>query len=569
MKKRIPVLSLVVGLCLLTKSCYKDGDLNFKNLRVSENFIYDLPLPLIDSRLSLERLLKNKDTENQYVLADPETGFLRLVYNVTDSFNLSDLGFAIPRQSTTQYFIDLEVPAGIEIPGIPDPWQGDSIRFPEESFSINFDIKEDIRIDFLKTEEMNFEYHISTGIRNKARFVITSTNIEDENGRPFMFSETLEVGLLSMEPKFLPLFGHSVVPDNSDPDNPQLHFSYTITVFKDENETVPYWASNNRLTMSFEDISIDYAYGYFGQQNFSIPSSGIDIPIFERFPIERLEIDTAYMNLKITNSLGIPVRMNARIATLTRNRNGQSGEIKVWETEEEGLDLNYPQDPLAPPVDTTFRERIEHLIDINSGFLPYRVDYSANVTTNPEGETAPNFVKKGSFIKADIGAEIPMRLKLAGLELVDTIPFQGLPFTDGIEEVIIRANLHNGFPLDAAVYLYFLNQRGHIIDSVWAYRMPHGTEKRPLEILGGEVDEMSGRVVNPTVSQLSIPLTKPQIDNLMRARYFKIKGVLNTSEEGNVWVNVYEGDTEGFLRVMIGCRIKVNGKFLDDFLGND
>jgi hypothetical protein len=549
MRKQLLILSCVVGLCLSLSSCIKEGDFDFENLR----FSYDLPIPLVDSRLTFGDLLKN--IQGQYVIAD-DNGLLRLVYREEFSFDISDLGVFIPDQPFGQ-----TIPSILVLPG--DLFPADSI--PEKlTFPARLITEQGIRIDSARTQAMNFRLDFFTEIRNRARIEITSPNIVDASGRPLTISELLP-GVRSGTQQIsrnLDLSNYYIIPNNSNPADPHaLSFDYTITIFRDTLVTEAYPATTV-LRVHFENIEIDYAYGYFGRQVFEQPLTGIDLPIFDRFPMDLLEVERANMSLTATNGLGLPVLLDAKISTLTRN---PENPIKTLHLDNKHLDA--PSNPHIPPVTTTFDEEIQDLINDNLGQLPYRLTYSATITTNPDDDQSiQNFVSKNSFIKMEIAAEVPMRLRVGGLVVSDTIPFAGFPIGGDfeIESLTIRVNLHNAFPLDAAVYLYLLDNRYQIIDSIWAIRRPE-MEKRPLEIVGAPVDPVTGHVIRPEVAQLEIPLSKGQIENLMETQYFKIKGVLNTSDHETGMINIFQNsDTEGFLRVMIGCRVRFSGNFLNE-----
>ena len=543
MKKQLPIFSFVIALSLLANSCIKDGDLDFNNIGIADNFTYDLPIPLVDSRLTLGNNLLN-NIQGQLVIAGDD-GLLRLIYREEILFDFSDLGFSISNQFFPINLTTIPVPPG-------DLFPIDSIPF-SNSFSLQLGIDNDIRIDSLRTQAMDFRFDLFTGILNPVRFNITSPNIVDASGRGLRIDTLLPGSRIGNQQVSvnLDLSNYTIIPDNSNPHSLHtLQFNYTVTLFKDTLEIFPYEAFTQLFT-SLENIEIDYAYGYFGQQIFGPISDGIDLAIFDRFPIESLEIDQANMNLTVTNGFGVPVLMDAEISTLTRN---PETPIKSLDLSNKRLD---PQIPFASPIPTTFQEEIQDLINDNSGFLPYRLNYSATITTNPQHPTVvQNFISKNSFVKVDIGAEVPLKLSVGGLQFSDTIKFAGLPFTDGIEFFIIKANIHNAFPLDATVSLYFLDSNKQIIDSV------------DIEKVEGGVVDATGHVAHPTVSRNTIELSKSQIENLVNTRYFKINGILNTSDHENQMIGIFQdSDTEGFLRVLIGCRIRVSGKLIDSFSG--
>ena len=559
MKRYLSICSLILGLSLLTNSCFKEGDLDFGNIGISDNFTYDLVIPLTDARLSFGQLLKNS---TQYVITD-ENGLLKLVYQMENMLDFPGLALDIPNQISEQVLSPILIAAGDSVSwGSVSP--NDSVR-TQETFSMRWILDPDTRLDSALNEFLNFRFRIFTYIRNRVRFDITTSNILDSLGRPLTFSELLPGVTSGWQNRNIniDLAKSRVIPDNSDPSNPhKINFNCTITIFRDTLVRFPYTATTEIGTF-FENIDVDLAYGYFGQKEFTTSINTVDLPIFDRFPMEFLDIKKADMTLSVTNGLGLPTRLDAEITTLTRNSQGVPGPSKTLLLDDKRLD--YPLTPFAPPVVTVFTEEIQDLINGNSGYLPYRVQYGAKVTLNPDHPMqSPNFVSKNSILKVAVGAEIPMELTVGNLVVSDTINFAGLPVSKGIESFTLRANLHNAFPLDATVYLYLMDEHHQIIDSIWMIRNFNETERRPLEIPGAPVGS-DGHVINPAVSQLEIRLVGSQIENLLNTQYLWIKGILSTSDwESHSLVSIFENsETEGFLRVMLGARIIVSGEILN------
>jgi len=537
MKEQLRIIFWIVGLGLMTNSCVKvddfdpDGDLDF-------GITYDLAFPLVDQYLTFADLLPEFD--RQFVVSGPD-GLLRIVYREEFTFGFDDLGIFIP---------DIP-PVTISFPATIPPnlyFVGNAMTF-QQSHTQQMLIA-DVRIDSARSQEMDFRFQISTQIQNPFRIDMIAHNIVDANGRPFQISRSFPGSRTSNQGTVIDsvLFAYSIVPDNSQPaDLHVFNFYYTITVYRDTLIIYEQTALTN-ISVSFRNIEPNYIFGYFGMQNFEV-SGYTDLSIFDRFPMDLLEIEHAEMQVRVTNAFGIPIALNADIETLRRNPPNARMEIN-----DERLD--FPTNILAPPiVSPPFQMEIQNLINDNLGNLPYRVQYSATLTLNPDNNPMQqNFASRNSFVRVEAGVEIPMRLRIGGLVVSDTIDFAGLPFPDGIISFSIRANLHNAFPIDVAVSLFLLDGNFQIIDSIWALT-PDDTEKRPLTVPGGRVE--NGRVVEPRIAQMQVPLSNSQIENLRNTRHIKIVGVLNTSDHETELVNIFENsDTEGFLRVMIGARVR-------------
>ena len=543
MRKHLPIYSVIICLSLLAQSCIKDGDLDFQNIGISNDFTYDLPLPLVDARLTMPDLLRN--IPGQTVAFDSD-GLLKLVYQQEFSIDFSHLGITIPNQSLS----NLSIPT-IPIPS-SDNFPMDSISIPQ-SLTMPLNIP-DMRVDSALIGSMNFRFEFLTGVRHPVRIVFRSSNFLDPYGMPFTTSAFLPGSWGNNQYASVPITmsGYRFIPDYlpSNP-SPQITFDCTVTIFKDTTITTGYLATND-LSISFGDIDPDWIYGYLGTTSIGPVAHAIDLSIFDQYSMDMLEIESAEMILSVTNGFGLPVELDAQVSTFTHN---PDNPIKTLSIDQQPL--GYPQSMLEQPVTTVFHENFEELINDNLGRLPYQVRYSMAVTTNPDDDpTIQNFVSRNSFMKVSVGAEIPMRLAVAGLVVADTIAFAGLPYSEGIDEFTIRANILNGFPLEADVFLYFLNEMYEVVDSV-----------EIASIAAGELDpEDPGakHVTRPMPSQTTIILDHSKVRNLVDTRYFLIKGVLSTANQDII--SVYEDSAEeGFLLVKIGCRIKISGKFISSF----
>ena len=538
MKKQLRIIFGIVGLGLMSHSCVKVDDFD-PDENGDFGITYDLAFPLVDQYLTFGDLLPEFD--RQYIISGPD-GLLRIVYREEFTFGFDDLGIFIPDIPPVTVNFPATIPPNLD-------FVGNAMTF-QQSHTQQMLIGDGIRIDSARSQEMDFRFQISTQIQNPFRIDMIAHNIVDANGRPFQVSRSFPGSRTGSQGTVIDsvLFAYSIVPDNSQPTNLHvLNFDYTITVYRDTLITHEQVTFAN-ISASFRNIEPDYIFGYFGMLNFPV-SSYTDLSIFDRFPMDLLEIERADMQIRATNAFGIPIMLNAEIETLRRNPPNERLPI-------ENERLDFPANTLAPPVvSPPFQMEIQHLINDDLGNLPYRVQYSATLTLNPDNNPMQqNFASRNSFVRVEAGVEIPLRLRVGGLVVSDTIDFAGLPFPDGIISFSVRANLHNAFPIDVAVSLFMLDGNFQIIDSIWALT-PDDTEKRPLAVPGGRVE--NGRVVEPRIAQMQVPLSNSQIENLRNTRHIKIMGVLNTSDHETELVNIFENsDTEGFLRVMIGARIR-------------
>jgi len=534
MKKHILTYFLLIGLCLLTKSCIKEDDFRFDNLTFDGSYVYDLPIPLVDARLTMSDLLKNID--GQDLFAD-SNGLLRIFYQDEVLYDFSDLKIDVPNQAAT-------ISPSFTV---PSPFSDDSINFLNTFVIPFFSSSSDpnVRLDTIQVKAMDFVLLSPTigTVQNRVRFEIRSSDIVDSLGRPFSMSAPLQPTAYTLN-----LTNYRIVPSSGIIwGSKQIRFDLVTTIFKDTTVTEEY-TFRPYITARLEDIEADLMYGFFGRKILGPKDGAMDLPIFSRFPMDFIEVEKAYMNLSVTNNSGLPIELDAELSTLTH-----APDIRTFDTI---VSLNHPQNLLASPITATFQQEIQELINDNSGYLPYEMQYSVKVTTNPSSTnplSVMNFLSENSFIKMNVGVEIPMKLNVKGFTVADTVAFAGIPFSGDIEAFTIRANIHNAFPIGAAVFLYFLNEDYQVMDSV-----------KLTDIAAALVNSATGQVIDRKISQIDTDLSRTQITHLETTRYFRIAGVLDTDGEDTM-VGIYEdSEKEGFLKVMIGCRIKASRQTLDD-----
>ena len=537
MKKRILGYSFLLAICLLASSCMKEGDLDFSNLELDDTFVYDLPIPLVDANLSMADLLKNID--NQFLTSD-EDGLLHIIYRMDTSFAIPHI--ALPEQSIS-----------LNLPNFPvTPFPTDSLRIPALQLpTVNFSAGGDLRIDTVKLRSARLDLHMITGVKNKTKFEIRCSNLIDSLGRPLVMLLNLHGTQASTQPGFISvsLANYRIIPDNSDPANlHQLKFEITPTLYKDTVNKIPYNASVG-IEVKIGSFDVDWAYGYFGMHPLGPMRGEIDLPIMSKFTMDELEVQKAYLSLGFTNGIGLPIELNASISTQTTN------DQKEWNFSEV---LDYPKSSTAQPTDSTYLEEFQELINDNLGNLPQRVNYNVSVETNPytdiNDRSIVNFFKRDARVRINVGADIPMRMRVKNLTIADTLPFAGLPFADGVDFFVMKANVHNAFPMSAGLALYFLDENQRAIDSINfdpIHAAPVGSDYH---------------VIEPAIVQMEEILSRRQIENLVKTRYFKIQGVMSTSDEGKTLVGIYENsEKEGYLKVMLGCRLKANNKIMSSF----
>ncbi len=289
----------IIVLTIFAVSCIKEKDFDFEHITITENFSYDLALPLVDANMSLGDMLKSV----QMAQTDT-TGLLHLIYEDEFSHNFSDLALNIPEQHFQH-----TTPSKIPVP--PGNLMPDSIVVTYTD-SIFFNVADsDIRLDSISLESGLITMDIQTDIRNRIKLEISNSNIVNSNHKPLILSAKFEGTTSGGQAiyTYSDLSRYNINPIYDEPNKQHLlSLDYKITVYKDTNVSVPY-LGELILSGSITNMRPDAVFGYFGKETYGRENGAIDLKILNRFNIQALELEKANMQIRIYNGIGLPVFM--------------------------------------------------------------------------------------------------------------------------------------------------------------------------------------------------------------------------------------------------------------------
>ena len=182
---------------------------------------------------------------------------------------------------------------------------------------------------------------------------------------------------------------------------------------------------------------------------------------------------------------------------------------------------------------------------------PTRLVFDISGLTNPEDEdlSQSNFLEPTSGITAYVEMEIPMNIKLEGLEQTDTISLgNGLNIND-IDSAFLRINTLNEFPFQAQLSM-------EIQDSTNAtlYTIPQKL------VLKAPFINVNGFVTDPSGATVDIPFSEEGIEAIGNGSQIVMKVALSTPESvtsRDLFVKLL-GDYTLEINVGIGGRLNVD-----------
>jgi len=284
----------------------------------------------------------------------------------------------------------------------------------------------------------------------------------------------------------------------------------------------------------FLDIIPFYAKGYFGNNTFNIGPETSNFDLFNKITDGTIQLEDVNFNLSLENPIGLDARViisnlssiNTRTNTTINLSNSViNSPININRASEYNGTVypTYANFPL-----TVSNSNIKPMIEN----LPNKFGYNLQITTNPLGNVSGSndFIYVDKLLKASLNMEIPLSLVATNLTLCDTIDFN---ISNNSEEQNIKSGIltlfaSNGFPFDASVQLYTLNENNVITDSIFGYA--NTIDEAPIN--------SSYRAIGKKLTKISIPVNESKINLLYNTKKIILKVKFNTSAQPN-FIKIY------------------------------
>jgi len=313
-------------------------------------------------------------------------------------------------------------------------------------------------------EAIEFTYKIPNAIKNNQSFEIKlSVPAATDNGPGVLISS-------------FDLSGYAI--DMRGTNGLRTNTIYTYVTARTNPDGKPVWVEENDsliFTFGFVNMSPQYAKGYFGNTKYSTGIEQTPINLFNKITNGPLKLEDASLKLTIDNGVGADAQFVIKNLTAINSRTNNAVAL-VHPKIGRDLHINRALDDFnnLPQVKTSF-----YSLPMNSGNsnikallenMPDKLEYDFEIETNPLGNQSGgnDFINSKYGLKVNLDMEIPMALTANNLTLVDTVEFD----TDKIENfpLIVDGTLtmlvNNGFPLDATIKLYLLDEDDELIDSL-------------------------------------------------------------------------------------------------------
>jgi hypothetical protein len=476
--------------------------------------------PLINASLNINNLLSDS-----IIRANADSS-LKIVYQ-NDIYTLAmDTLLKIPDTTVKQVFT---VPVGVTFnPGDPVingnqsettyGLQGAQLRTTTvKSGFVNYRIKSLIK------EVTTFVYSIPSATLNGVPFTINVSVPKAVGNNPGVYDQTYDLSGYVID---LTGIYHNKVNT--------LYTSLTAKVSPLGQPVLVNPSDSLIINNTFYNIVPAYAKGYFGQTTFNVGPSLSQFSLFNRIVGGTIQLQDVNFNLKIENPIGVDARLyinnlssvNTRTSTTINLTNSLVGSpININRASENGGNVfptvaNYPL--------TTSNSNIKQMIEN----LPDKLGYSMQIVTNPLGNVSgsSDFIYSDKLLSAKMNIEIPLSIVANNLTLVDTVPLN-ISNSSGIQDVkstTITLFADNGFPFDATMQIYLLNNANTPVDSIFAN----------ANIIDEAPINSNLRATSKRLTKIIIPVNEKKMSLLYNTKKMMVKVKFNTSAQPQ-YIKIY------------------------------
>jgi hypothetical protein len=296
--------------------------------------------------------------------------------------------------------------------------------------------------------------------------------------------------------------------------------SYTIIV-DPQAATSPTcgYGQGAHAKLSYGGIVPQYLEGYFGQQTISVPLDSTKLDFLKNVQASNFMLSSAAFNFKVFNEFG--AEFTGNLSNIKSVNTSNTNTVTLSTSQLSNININRATkagSTVFPSIKTVSLTNTNSNITAFLSNLPNMLTYQGSVKVNPLGNISGYndfaFYNTGIKVVADIN--IPLKFNADYFKLVSTanVDFSNIKQLDHVNYGQLVINTSNGYPFQAKLQAYLLDETGATIDSLlW-----------PNEnVIDRGVLDNQNVVTQPVRSALRIPIGSGKVEKLKRSKKVRIE----------------------------------------------
>ncbi|MDZ4663939.1 MAG: hypothetical protein SGJ15_03615 [Bacteroidota bacterium] len=387
---------------------------------------------------------------------------------------------------------------------------------------LTFSLGDGIALKYAIIRTGNLKIKYSNTVSEPLSFLYILPGVK-KYGQPLIISETIPPGNNSLV-KTYPLNGYDIdLTAGGAANYNTITQSYTVSLSQTANTVVANPGTGAKIELSYSDIIPQYAKGYFGMQSVPVNIDTARLDIFKNFNAINFQLSDATLDFRIINEFG--AEFNGLLSNIKSLNTINQSSITLNTQQLSSININR-----AFEANNTVNPTIK-LISLNknnSNILPFisnlpdKLTYSGNINLNPLGNTSGfndfAYYNTGIRVLADIN--IPMKFMADAfiLQTVSPIDFSTLKQLDNVNYGSFIISAKNGYPFDAVLQAYLVNDQNVVIDSLF---VPGNN------IIVKGITNTQHVVIAPSYQRINMPFDNAKLQNIKKSKSIKLKARLN------------------------------------------
>jgi len=489
---------------ILLHSCQNYEDFNEID-RV--NYTPEFAVPLISSTLSLEDVLEEQEA----------LSFLTVDTDGSMSINYSK--DQIQKQASE--FIQ-------EIEDFP-------IILPDSFISVPVNLFDNLSVSKLKLKSGTITFDIQSSHAEDIDLRITFPGMT-QNGMPFNVQKTIEYQ--GSTPIAVAIEPVSINDYELDMPNGELDIRYEA--FNTNGERVLL----DLITGAASNWEYSRMEGIWTQESFALRTDTIEIDLFKDWVDGQVSLADPKLIIDLSNSIGFPVQM--RINNMTAHTS-DGNTIPFSSVLEEGYNMSYPglSDMDPEKSDQIILDRNNSNIISIFNAQPKFITYEVIAVMNPEDSNEVGFISDNSSIKGGVNLELPIYGTASDFTFENDSDFE-MEDIENVSYAEFKLITNNSIPLDLDIQLYFTDENGNLIDSLF--------EENHALLTAPEI-AANGTIMKSSEQSNIIMVDAARFEKIQSAKKVKVKASISTANDASIPVKILNTQN---VEIRMGAKIGVD-----------
>lgn len=376
-----------------------------------------------------------------------------------------------------------------------------------------------LKYAIIRSGKLNIKY--SNTISEPLSFLYILPGVK-RYGQPLTINETIPPGNNSLI-KTYPLDGYDIdLTAGGTANYNTITQSYTVSLSQTAQTVVANAGTGAKIEINYSDIIPQYAKGYFGMQSVPVNIDTARLDVFKNFNAVNFMLSDATLDFRVINEFG--AEFNGSLSNIKSLNTINQSSITLSTQQLSAININR-----AFEVNSTVNPTIKYisLTKNNSNILPFisnlpdKITYAGTINLNPLGNTSGfnDFAYYNTGIKVLADIKIPMKFKADAfiLQTTNTIDFSTIDQLDNVNYGSFIINARNGYPFDATLQAYLVDDQNIIIDSLF---IPGNN------IIAKGITNAQHDVVASSYNRLNIPFDNAKLQIIKKSKSIKLKAKL-------------------------------------------